>query len=310
MNLPRARQPHPPPFHGIAASRHCLPASSPHALLADYLAARFPHVAALQWQQRLQAGLVLDASLHPLRADARFEPHALIWYYRQVPDEPPIPLQATVLYQDAHLVVADKPHFLPVTPGGRHARETLLTRLQQQLGLPDLAPMHRLDRETAGLVLFSVQPATRPAYAALFRQRLVDKRYLAIAPWHEGVPPCGQRASRLLRDPRHFFRMMETDGPANSLTRMTVSRVLPGSRQALYLLEPVTGRQHQLRVHMAAMGLPIEGDQFYPTILRGPHEPEDYLHPLQLLAQSLAFRDPLTGQMHAFHSSRRLHTGD
>jgi tRNA pseudouridine32 synthase/23S rRNA pseudouridine746 synthase len=215
-----------------------------------------------------------------------------------------IPFDETILFQDDWLVVADKPHFLPVTPTGGYVQQTLLVRLKRRLGIEHLAPIHRIDRETAGLTLFAVQPATRDAYHALFRQRAVTKTYEAIAA-SPGVQPFPRvHRSRIVEDSSAFFRMVETPGEANSETRIEVLEVR--GTHARYGLQPLTGRRHQLRVSMDALGLPIIGDQFYPTVRRGPREPEDFSRPLQLLARTIAFTDPVTGQARAFESRRSL----
>jgi tRNA pseudouridine32 synthase/23S rRNA pseudouridine746 synthase len=229
---------------------------------------------------------------------------ARVYYWRDLPSETPIPFEAQVLFEDEHLLVADKPHFLPVTPGGRFVRETLLVRLKQRLNLPDLSPLHRIDRETAGLVVFSKRPAERDAYQRLFRERTVHKRYQAIAPLPMSVAlPCVRR-SRIEED-AVFYRMRETEGEPNSETHIDLLREL-GLGLGLYELQPVSGKRHQLRVHMNALGCPIVGDQFYPKVLRGPDEPEDFQSPLQLLAKTLSFTDPVTGQARYFESQRSL----
>ena len=301
----------PPPRHGVPASFLHLPARSPHSLLIDHLAERFPAIARTDWAQRMAAGAVLGDNGVPLPADAPFASRARIWYYRCPVDEAPIPFVEKVLFQDAYLVVADKPHFLPVTPGGRYARETLLARLQVRLGLPDLAPLHRLDRETAGLVLFAVQPATRNAYAALFRQHAMHKVYEAIAwrnPALEG-PFVLQRSSRLAEHPNDFFRMAEVAGQAaNSHTVVEHMQDLPNQRVRLRLT-PHTGQRHQLRVHLCSLGMPIVGDRLYPQALHAAHAPDDYQQPLQLLAQHMAFVDPITGQPRSFASQMALAHG-
>jgi tRNA pseudouridine32 synthase/23S rRNA pseudouridine746 synthase len=200
--------------------------------------------------------------------------------------------------------VADKPHFLPVTPGGRYLQQTLLVRLQQRLGLPELAPLHRIDRETAGLVMFAVRPGERGAYHALFSGRTVEKTYEAIAPHRPGLSFPLTRRSRIDEDSERFFRMVETDGAPNSETRMEKGEVR--GAWARYQLTPVTGKRHQLRVHMMALGLPIAGDQLYPQVLHGPDDDEDFAHPLRLLAQAIAFTDPITGEARRFQSQQRL----
>ena len=206
-----------------------------------------------------------------------------------------------MLYQDAHLLVADKPHFMPVTPTGRYLHHSLLVRLKHRLQLPELSPLHRIDRDTAGLVLFSVQRATRGLYQGLFRDRAITKHYEAVAPWREGLALPPEYRSRLEESPQ-FFRMHEVPGEPNSHTRIQVLEV--GQGWARYRLEPVTGKRHQLRVHMAALGLPLRNDAFYPEVNDPPEG--DYSRPLQLLARWLEFSDPLTGESRRFLSQRQL----
>jgi tRNA pseudouridine32 synthase/23S rRNA pseudouridine746 synthase len=247
---------------------------------------------------------VFDDAGQPVAVDAPIRAGQLLHYYRDIADEAVIPFDETILFQDDWLVVADKPHFLPVTPTGGYVQQTLLVRLKRRLGIEHLAPIHRIDRETAGLTLFAVQPATRDAYHALFRQRAVTKTYEAIAA-SPGVQPFPRvHRSRIVEDSCAFFRMVETPGEANSETRIEVLEVR--GAHARYGLQPLTGRRHQLRVSMDALGLPIIGDQFYPTVRRGPREPEDFSRPLQLLARTIAFTDPVTGQARAFESRRSL----
>jgi len=227
-----------------------------------------------------------------------------VYYWRELPREARIPFEAGIVFEDELLVVADKPHFLPVTPGGRFVRETLLVRLKDQLGCADLSPLHRIDRETAGLVVLSKRPQDRDAYQTLFRERRIHKRYLAIAAAPQGLSFPLVRKSRIVENEAQFFRMREAEGEANSETRIRLLQEQGG--RALYELEPISGKRHQLRVHMHALGLPIEGDQFYPEVRRGPDEAEDFREPLQLLAQWLAFVDPVSGQARAFSSRLKL----
>lgn len=221
-------------------------------------------------------------------------------YYREVPDEAPLAGTEQILHLDAQLLVADKPHGLPVTPSGQYVRETLLARLIRTTGKRHLVPLHRLDRDTAGLVLFSTDPTSRDSYAALFRERRIDKRYEALAPALPELDWPQIRRSRIVRG-EPFFRMTEIEAAPNSETRIEVlDRSGPNWRYALY---PLTGRKHQLRVHMAALGAPICGDRCYPS-LRDPVQPTDL--PLQLLASALAFVDPLDGRTRCFRSQQKL----
>jgi tRNA pseudouridine32 synthase / 23S rRNA pseudouridine746 synthase len=249
-------------------------------------------------------GLVLDGAGQSLAPDAPYRPGQRIYYYRHMPAEPRIPFSETIVYQDAHLLVADKPHFLPVAPTGRYVQETLLVRLKKRTGLDDLVPIHRIDRDTAGLVLFSIQPASRNAYAALFRARSVAKCYEAIAPYHPELAWPLLHQSRLV-PATSFMQMQQVPGQPNTETHIELLEVR--GAYARYRLRPLTGKRHQLRVHMLSLGLPICGDAIYPVLTPEPAlDALDYTQPLQLLAQSLAFTDPLTGQARAFRSLQQL----
>lgn len=285
---------------GVSASCVALPPQGQGNML-DFLVQRMPGVARAEWVRRMQAGDVVDERGDLVAPERPFEGRLRLYYYRTLPTEPALPASETLLYQDDHLVVADKPHFMPVTPSGRYLHNTLLVRLKLQLGLPELAPLHRIDRDTAGLVLLSVQPRTRGAYHALFRDRQITKHYDAIAPWRADLVFPPDHISRL-EESTQFFRTHEVAGEPNSHTRMQVMDVV--GEWARYRLSPVTGKRHQLRVHMAALGLPLRNDPLYPTVQDRPEG--DYTRPLQLLARSLAFVDPVTGAQRTFESAQRL----
>lgn len=267
----------------------------------DCLCAHFSAISREQWLDRIARGRVLDADGKPVDVDLAYREGLRIHYFREVPNETPIPVQESILYADEHLVVADKPHFLPVTPAGEYVEETLLRRLIRRLDNPDLVPLHRIDRHTAGLVLFSANKQTRSAYQSLFPTRQIDKRYEAIAPALPGIEFPRVHKSRLV-DGEPFFRMQEGEGASNTETAMEVcERNGDLWRYALY---PVTGKKHQLRVHMAALGAGICNDPFYPNVLRDVVD--DYARPLKLLAQSLRFIDPVTGEQRQFQSEIHL----
>jgi tRNA pseudouridine32 synthase / 23S rRNA pseudouridine746 synthase len=280
----------------------------PWTTLLDHLAERLPRVGREEWAQRMQGGRVLNEAGQPLGPEAPYLNGARVYYWRELPAEPPIPYAAQVLFEDEHLVVADKPHFLPVTPGGRYVRETLLVRLKAQLHCPDLSPLHRIDRETAGLVLLGKRPQDRDAYQRLFRERQLHKVYEAIAPWQPALAFPLTRCSHLREDEQAFYRMREA-GPHEQLTNNSETRIDCLERRgawARYRLWPVTGKRHQLRVHMLGLGLPLRGDQFYPVVQRAPGQSEDFAEPLRLLAWALSFQDPVTGQARRFQTQRTL----
>ncbi len=267
----------------------------------DCLCAHFSAISREQWLDRIARGRVLDGAGMPIDSRLAYKEGLRIHYFREVPNETPIPVLETILYADEHLVVADKPHFLPVTPAGEYVEQTLLRRLIRRLDNPDLVPLHRIDRHTAGLVLFSASRASRSAYQALFPTRKIDKRYEAIA---AALPEVGfprVHKSRLV-DGEPFFRMQEGPGASNTETAMEVCE--RNGDLWRYGLYPVTGKKHQLRVHMAALGAAICNDPFYPQVIKDAVD--DYANPLKLLAQGLRFTDPLTGELRAFNSQIHL----
>lgn len=291
-----------PTRNGVGASCVVLPQGTWPSVF-DFLVQRFAHIPKNTWEQRFALGQVLDAQGQALSVASTYHADARIYYYRDLPNEPVLPVSEAVLFQDAHLVVVDKPHFMPVTPAGRYVQRSLLVRLKQRLGMDALSPVHRLDRETAGVVIFSVKPEERDAYHALFRSQQVHKVYEAVAPLAPHLPmPC-VRKSRIEADAL-FFKSCEVSGTPNSETHIRLLRTK--GTCGLYELTPRTGQRHQLRIHMMAMGLPIVGDQFYPLVQRGPDEEDDHTQALQLLAKRLRFTDPITGQARAFESQQRL----
>ena len=300
------RNPLIPTRWGVSPSCVALPSDKPPAwpTLLDFLAERLPAVQREDWQQRMVNGEVLDESGTPLRPDSPLVPGARVYYYRALDHEPEVPFTESVVFRDDHLLVVDKPHFLPVTPGGRYVQQSLLVRLKRMLNIDTLSPIHRIDRETAGLVVFSLRPQDRDAYQALFRERLVHKVYEAIAAHDPALQWPLVRRSRIVEEDSAFFRMTEAEGDANSETRVDLLEQREGWGR--YRLEPLTGKRHQLRVHMNALHLPIAGDQFYPRVLRGPNEAEDFAEPLRLLASEIGFDDPVTGEQRHFRSALSL----
>lgn len=293
-----------PVVGGVAASRQRLPAGEWETVL-DFLAERHAAVGARAWVARMLKGEVADETGLRLTPSSPYRAGACVFYYREPEGETRVPFEERVLHRDGHLLVADKPHFLPVVPAGRFLRETLLVRLKRLGGAEHLAPVHRIDRETAGVVVFSLDPSTRGAYASLFQRREVSKVYEALARDADSTEfPVTRRSRVVAGEP--FFRMKEVEGEPNSETRV---RLLSRAGAAsLYEARPLTGRKHQVRLHLAALGIPVVNDRLYPEVLPPPAH-EDFSAPLQLLAKSVTFRDPLTGRERHFESERRLERG-
>ncbi|MDQ3174113.1 MAG: pseudouridine synthase [Acidobacteriota bacterium] len=289
-----------PIVEGVGPSSQWLPAG-PWKTVIDFFKEQYPYVDAETWTARMAKGQVVDETGRRVDSESAYRVGACIFYYRELENEKAIPFAEHVLYEDEHILVADKPHFLPVIPSGRFLHETLLVRLRKQRKTEALVPIHRLDRETAGVVLFSLNLKTRGHYTSLFRNRKVRKVYEALAPTLEDSRFPTTRRSRIVRG-EPFFRMKEVAGETNSETYIKSLSNL--GRITLYQLVPVTGRKHQLRLHLAALGIPVINDKLYPALTSSCDD--DFSNPLKLLAKSISFQDPLTGRQHYFESGTRL----
>ncbi|MEE1752520.1 RluA family pseudouridine synthase [Streptomyces sp. SP18CS02] len=289
---------------GIDPVRLRLPADPDGAWVTvrDHLAGRYAGaIGAGRVDAMLAEGRFVGADGRPVGAEEPYAEGRYVWFHRDFPPERRVPFDVGVVHRDERIVVADKPHFLATMPRGRHVTETALARLRRDLDLPHLQPAHRLDRLTAGLVLFVVNPSDRGAYQTLFRDRLVRKEYEAVAAYEPGIALPVTVRSRIVKE-RGVMAAREEPGEPNSESRVE----LTGHRGGLgrYRLVPETGRTHQLRVHMNSLGVPILGDPVYPVVREDG--PEDWSRPLQLLARTLEFTDPLTGGLMRFESRRRL----
>jgi tRNA pseudouridine32 synthase/23S rRNA pseudouridine746 synthase len=310
---------------GVNATRLRLPGEGPWDTAMDYMMHRWGHIDPQGIEDRFDAGEIVGEGGVPLDRATPLADHTFIWYYRTLPPETRIPVELGILYQDEHLLVVDKPHFLPTTPGGTYIQESALVRLRNQLNLPDLIPMHRLDRMTAGVLLFSTNPSTRGRYQVLFEKRQVQKEYecVSAAEPAEGYPavefPVVVR-NRMTKS-RSYLLAEVIDGEPNAETRIEQLEAFDGgaapgaasaavavssnnTRRALYRLEPHTGKTHQLRVHMASLGLGIINDAFYPDLL--DKAPDDHSKPLQLLARGIRFVDPISGKPVEYRSRLQL----
>ncbi|WP_199548780.1 pseudouridine synthase [Streptomyces sp. N35] len=300
-----------PQRDGVDAVRLKLPADGAWATVRDHLVERLAPGAEII-DGMLAAGEFVTAE-GPIGPDTPYAGGQLIWFHRELAPEHPVPFPIDVLYQDEHLVVADKPHFLATTPRGSHITQTALARLRTELGLPELSAAHRLDRLTAGVVMFIVRPDDRGRYQTLFSDRAVRKEYEAVAPYRPDLALPRTVTSRIEKV-RGVIAASEVPGEPNAESRIELlgHRTVEGhrpTRLGRYRLRPRTGRTHQLRVHMNSLGLPLLGDPVYPDVLDQP-APDDFSRPLQLLATSLEFTDPVTGRSHHFATRRTLRAWD
>ncbi|GFO55234.1 hypothetical protein GMSM_22410 [Geomonas sp. Red276] len=277
-------------------------ADLPYPSIPEFLSARFPAISRGVWERRILDGKVCDEEGHPVTLHSPYRPGKRLFYRREVDREPVIPFRERILYQDDHLLVCCKPHFLPVNPTGPYVAECLMNRLRNSTGNPELVPVNRIDRETAGIVLFSANRSTRDAYCRLFREGNVEKLYEAIAPCRE-LPEVRQWLveTRIVPgDP--WFRMRNVEGEPNARSVIRLDAVKEG--RGRFLLRPVTGKTHQLRVHMSGLGFAIENDRFYPELQ--PEREDDFARPLQLIAREVRFTDPVSGGERVFRSEREL----
>ncbi|MBU5614811.1 pseudouridine synthase [Geomonas azotofigens] len=274
----------------------------PYPTVFAFLLERFPRIPREVWESRIAQGKVLGEDGAPVGLATPYAPQKRVFYFREIEAEREIPFEEEILFQNEELLVACKPHFLPVTPGGAYLNQSLLHRLRERTGIHHLVPLHRIDRETAGLVLFSTNPKTRGRYCGLFRDGCIEKEYRAVG---AGRVPDGRDRwlveSRLVPGEPWFVMATEPGVPnARSDIRLLAER----GGDSLFSLSPLTGKTHQLRVHLSSLGVPILNDRLYPRLQ--PSRPDDFDKPLQLLARRLRFKDPISGNWLEFQSERAL----
>ena len=297
----RRRQKSPlPQRHGLDPARLRLPPDGDWPTIRDHLVDRLPRVAPERIDLLLREERIVDAH-GPIAPDAPFVPGGVIWFHRDLPEEAPVPFDIPIVHRDEGILVVDKPHFLATIPRGQHITQTALVRLRQELDLPDLVPAHRLDRATAGLLLFVVDPRLRGAYQSLFMRRHVHKEYEAIARHDPDLALPTVVRSRIVKQ-RGVITAQTVPGEVNAETRVELVEHRDGLGR--YRLLPLTGRTHQLRLHLSGLGIPIVGDDFYPVLTEKPLD--DFTNPLRLLASTMEFTDPVSGERRVFRSRRRL----
>ncbi|OTG86068.1 pseudouridylate synthase [Acinetobacter sp. ANC 4558] len=293
----------PPMINGVSASKLYLPEIflQPTTTIFEYLCLQFTHISQHEWAQRFNEQLIFNDAGQILTTQSLYTANIHIFYYRFLSNEIHVPFQHIILFENDELIVVDKPHFLTMTPTGQYVQETLLVRLKQQTQNEHLTPIHRLDRETAGVVLFSKRPKTRGQYQQLFAERKVQKTYHAIAPFNPALK-FPQQLSLRMEKGEPFYTMQVSEGISNSTTRISILE--HNDQWAKYLLQPLTGKQHQLRVHLNHLGLAIQNDSFYPKVVH--HSDHDFSAPLQLLAKKIEFQDPIHQKYLSFSSQQEL----
>lgn len=277
-------------------------AATPYPSILGFLTRRFPQVDQSLWEQRIRAGKILDDNGAPITVDTAYTPLKRIHYFREVEQERVIPFAEGIIFQNDDLLVACKPHFLPVIPGGPYVAECLLNRLRSRTGNDHLVPVHRIDRETAGVVMFSVNRKTRGLYNELFMQGKIEKTYQAVAE----CPLTPEKREWIVENRvakgEPWFRMKVVPGESNARSIIRLAEFK--EKNARFLLQPLTGKTHQLRLHMSGLGFRILNDRYYPDLQ--PETADDFAHPLQLIAKTVKFIDPVTGEPMEFTSEREL----
>jgi tRNA pseudouridine32 synthase / 23S rRNA pseudouridine746 synthase len=279
------------------------PTSPPGLTVMEFLSGHFPHIVPELWQKRFRENKVFHGNDRPADPFSLADSGMEFKYFREVDSEPGIAASHTLLFRDEHIIVACKPHFQPVVPGGKFVNACLLYRLMEETGLPELSPVHRIDRHTAGLVLFSVNEKERAAYQSLFKSRQVEKEYHANVQWLSNPPPGDSfdLESRIEKRGTGFLQEL-VEGTPNAFCRIRVVE-RSGSFAAL-TLNPQTGKKHQLRLQVSQIGARMVNDPFYPVL--STESPDDSEKPLQLLSKHLCFRDPHTLRELSFSSPRAL----
>ncbi|MFE5288918.1 pseudouridine synthase [Nocardia sp. NPDC056611] len=300
----RRQQPPLPKRHGLDPARLRLPEEGDWATIRDHLVERLPRVRPERIDELLREGGIVDLA-GPIALDTPYVPGGAVWFHRDLPEETEVPFPIGIVHRDDDILIVDKPHFLSTIPRGQHILQTALVKLRRELDLPDLVPAHRLDRVTAGLVLFIINPARRGAYQTMFHNRLVHKEYEAIARFDPGLDLPRTVVSRIVKE-RQVLKAYQTEGEPNAETVIELLEHRDGLGR--YRVRPRTGRTHQIRIHMNSLGIPILGDDFYPELTDKPVD--DYTRPLQLLASALEFPDPVTREPRRFETARTLRAWD
>ena len=294
-----------PPKHGVDAARLRTPdrvgrGEAQWKTMGQWLRGRLPPRVPVEAMAAEGAFVYADGT--PLKADDLFMYRTWIWFHRELPEEPEVPGKLHIVHQDERIVVVDKPPFLATTPRGRNVRQSVLVRLRGLLGIPELAPAHRLDRVTSGLLILTTEVRWRRAYQLLFERGEVSKTYWALAHLDPDLIFPKNVSSHISKQRGRLQAQTVSGLPDNAETMVELESSLEG--YGVYKLRPRTGKTHQLRVHMNSLGIPILNDPLYPNVL--DDDPVDFSRPLQLLAGEISFTDPVDGTHRQWQSVRRL----
>ncbi len=289
---------------GVGATRLHVPMSGPWPTVSAYMVERFFHLDPERLLRRFDRGEIVAFDGSALTRETPLGVEEFVWYYREPPVEVEIPFDLEIVHHDDDLLVVDKPHFLPTTPAGKYVQNSALVRLRRDFDNPDLTPIHRLDRATAGLLMFSTRPQTRGAYQMLFQDRAIEKVYEAVsarpADWTRSFPQTVRLHIEKFRG-----QVCVVVDPEREPNSETLIELIDQSDHVIHtLLRPHTGKMHQLRVHLASIGIGILHDNLYPVLT--DEQPDDHDRPLQLLARELRFVDPLSGRPREFVTRRTL----
>ncbi len=275
----------------------------PYPSILEFLTSKFPNISEPVWRQRIIEGKISYKD-EIITLNTQYKPNCHLQYYREVEKEIIIPYDEEILYQDDNIIVVDKPHFIPVTPSGNIVNESLIYRLKKKFKFEDIKTIHRLDMATAGVVMFSINNKTHNQYLNLFKERKIEKTYEAIT----HLPHNKNRKewiieNEIVKSEECFFLMKIGNNGANN-AKTFVRLKEKKDNKYLFELKPITGRKHQLRLHLSQITGGIINDRFYPTLLS--EKKYDYNNPLQLLAKKLEFIDPITNKKMMFQSKKEL----
>ena len=289
--------------HGLNSAWVRTPASGDWASMRDWLVVKIPRLTPERIDEMFDERRFVDDHGTPFSRDAAFRANRFVFFHRDLPDEVPPPGELIVLHRDERLVVLDKPHFTSTIPRGQHVLHSAVVRARRDLDLPELSPAHRLDRLTAGVLLCTTERRWRPAYQAMFEQRVPRKTYEAVAGWRDDLALPVEVSSHIVKRRGVLVAEQVAGAEPNAFTRIDLLERLDAGH-ARYRILPRTGRTHQIRVHLNALGIPIVNDPFYPELLDTALD--DFSRPLQLLARELTFTDPVDGRTRTFTSARDL----